>query len=71
MNRNERSPPGVLANPKYEHGGVACLREACAFYDIDEPDPGFRECCVMLSGSRAALIAEILDGIGKMLHKRL
>lgn len=61
---------GRLANPNYVRGVVACLRESCAFYDIDSSDPNFRECQLFNAGNAAQLASERLDDVYKLLERR-
>lgn len=54
---------GALANPNYERGGVACLGDSCAFYDIDQPNPDERGCSICGANNQAELTAEFVKMI--------
>jgi hypothetical protein len=61
---------GALANPNYERGGVACLREACAFWDLDSPE-GQRDCLIYRAGFEAAVSTDYLKEMRNLLKRNL
>lgn len=60
---------GMLAHGQAE--GVRCLKDACCFWDIEEPDEAERNCCIGSISLSAGVGMEYLGGIGKMLNRRL
>lgn len=60
---------GMLTSGQAE--GVGCLKDACCFWDMDEPDPEARNCCMASISLSAGCGMEYLERIGKMLDRRL
>lgn len=62
---------GFIANPNYTRGGVACLREACALWDMDSANENSRECLLYLAGFDTSVSAEYIKEIRDLLRRNL